>query len=209
MASATTPLWQVGSDHAGIPTRRLVVERKLAGKKAENPPRSWAVKSSFKRILGMGRKNLAAPLPTQICAGWGNSVDWDTERFTHGRRFLQGPCRKCLSACTKTAWSIWQKRLVDWDPKLHTADFRSGSGKQRKTSGFFLAPAAIRLADGATTQDGKVTWLLPLPAGNHAGDTAVAVHPDDERYQHWIGTVSYATACVNRRIPSGLPEPPR
>src|SRR5690606_38981149 len=77
-------------------------------------------------------------------------------------------------------------RLVNWDTKLHTAisDLEVASEEENGSFWHFRYP----LCDGATTQDGKDHIIIATTRPETLlGDTAVAVHPDDERYKHLIG----------------------
>ena len=109
-------LWQVGTDHAGIATQ-MVVERKLA---AENQPGKEALgREKFVEKFGSGRSNPAAPLLNKM-RRLGNSVDWDTERFTMDDGFY-GAVQEVFIRLYDQGLIYRGKRLVNWDPKLNTA----------------------------------------------------------------------------------------
>ncbi|WP_374973933.1 class I tRNA ligase family protein, partial [Spongiibacter marinus] len=91
------------------------------------------------------------------------------------------------------------KRLVNWDPKLHTA-ISDLEVENKEEKGFFWH-LRYPLADGVQTKDGKDYLVVATTRPETMlGDTAVAVHPDDERYQHLIGK-HVMLPLVNRRIP--------
>jgi len=91
------------------------------------------------------------------------------------------------------------KRLVNWDPKLHTA-ISDLEVENQEEKGYFWH-LRYPLADGATTQDGKDYLIVATTRPETMlGDTAVAVHPEDERYQHLVGKF-VMLPLVNRRIP--------
>jgi valyl-tRNA synthetase len=187
-------LWQVGSDHAGIATQ-MVVERKLAGE--EGKTRHDLGREEFIKRIWEWKEESGGTITDQM-RRLGNSVDWDTERFTMDDGFYKA-VQEVFIRLYEDGLVYRGKRLVNWDPKLHTA-ISDLEVENKEEKGFFWH-LRYPLADGATTQDGKDYLVVATTRPETMlGDTAVAVHPDDERYQHLIGTF-VMLPLVNRRIP--------
>ena len=109
-------LWQVGTDHAGIATQ-MVVERKLA---AENgPDRETLGRESFIEEVWKWKEQSGGTI-TQQMRRLGNSVDWNTERFTMDDGFYAA-VQEVFIRLYDDGLIYRGKRLVNWDPKLHTA----------------------------------------------------------------------------------------
>ncbi len=156
-------LWTVGTDHAGIATQ-MVVERKLAAEE------------------GKTRHDLTI---TRQMRRLGNSVDWSNERFTMDDGFYKA-VQEVFIRLYDEGLVYRGKRLVNWDPKLHTA-ISDLEVENKEEKGYFWH-LRYPLADGQKTQDGKDYVIVATTRPETMlGDTAVAVHPDDERYQHLIG----------------------
>ncbi|MDX1800354.1 MAG: valine--tRNA ligase, partial [Marinobacter sp.] len=128
----------------------------------------------------------------------GNSVDWDHERFTMDDGFYRA-VQEVFIRLFDEGLIYRGKRLVNWDPKLHTA-ISDLEVENKEEKGHFWH-LRYPLADGARTRDG-LDYLVVATTRPETmlGDTAVAVHPDDERYQHLIGQ-SIMLPLVNRKIP--------
>ncbi|CAM3742345.1 valine--tRNA ligase [Rheinheimera salexigens] len=187
-------LWQVGSDHAGIATQ-MVVERKLA---AENlPTRHQLGRDAFIDKVWQWKEESGGTISDQM-RRLGNSVDWTRERFTMDPG-LSEAVQEVFVRLYEDDLIYRGKRLVNWDPKLHTAisDLEVENKEQKGHLWYLRYP----LADGATTADGQ-TYLVVATTRPETmlGDSAVAVDPDDERYQALIGKF-IELPLVNRRIP--------
>ena len=109
-------LWQVGSDHAGIATQ-MVVERKLAAE--GQPGREELGREKFIEKTWEWKEESGDTIMRQM-RRLGNSVDWDTERFTMDDGFYQG-VQEAFIRLHADGLIYRGKRLVNWDPKLHTA----------------------------------------------------------------------------------------
>ncbi|WP_019569063.1 valine--tRNA ligase [Thioalkalivibrio sp. ALE11] len=180
-------LWQGGTDHAGIATQ-MVVERQLA---AQEKTRHDLGREEFVRAV-WDWKNESGGTITRQMRRLGDSVDWSRERFTMD----EGPSEAVLEVFVRLfdEGLIYRgKRLVNWDPVLHTAlsDLEVLSEEENGHLWHFRYP----LADGS----GHLTVATTRPE-TMLGDTAVAVHPEDERYRHLIGK-TIRLPLVGREIP--------
>jgi valyl-tRNA synthetase len=186
-------LWQMGTDHAGIATQ-MVVERQLA---AEGINRHDLGREKFLEKVWDWKEQSGGNITRQL-RRLGSSLDWSRERFTMDDG---------LSAAVKEAFIrlhddglIYRgKRLVNWDPKLHTAI--SDVEVENHDEKGFMWHLRYPLADGATTAEGKSYLIVATTRPETMlGDTAVAVHPEDERYASLIGK-EIELPLVGRRIP--------
>ena len=187
-------LWQVGTDHAGIATQ-MVVERKLA---AENKPDRHAMgRENFLEKVWEWKEESGGTI-TQQMRRLGNSVDWDTERFTMDDGFYKA-VQEVFIRLHKDGLIYRGKRLVNWDPKLHTAiSDLEVENKDKKGSMWHLR---YPLADGLKTSEGKDYIVVATTRPETMlGDTGVAVNPEDPRYKDLIGK-DIILPLVDRRIP--------
>ena len=174
-------LWQVGSDHAGIATQ-MVVERKLAAE--GQPGREELGREKFIEKTWEWKEESGDTIMRQM-RRLGNSVDWDTERFTMDDGFYQG-VQEAFVRLHADGLIYRGKRLVNWDPKLHTAisdlevENRDVKGK--------MWHLRYPLANGATTEDGKDYIVVATTRPETMlGDTGVAVNPEDPRFKTLVG----------------------
>ena len=167
-------LWQAGTDHAGIATQ-MVVEREL-GK--ENRSRHDLGREDFIQRVWEWKEQSGNTIKQQL-KRMGGSLDWSRDRFT------MDP--EVASAVVKVFESLYDEgliyrgqRLVNWDPVLHTAisDLEVVSKEQEGKLWHLRYPF--------TEGEGFIVVATTRPE-TMLGDVAVAVHPDDERYQHLIG----------------------
>jgi valyl-tRNA synthetase len=187
-------LWQVGTDHAGIATQ-MVVERKLA---AQNKPDRHAMgRENFLEKVWEWKEESGGTI-TQQMRRLGNSVDWDTERFTMDDGFYKA-VQEVFIRLHKDGLIYRGKRLVNWDPKLHTAiSDLEVENKDKKGSMWHLR---YPLADGLKTSEGKDYIVVATTRPETMlGDTGVAVNPEDPRYKDLIGK-DIILPLVDRRIP--------
>lgn len=179
-------LWQVGTDHAGIATQ-MVVERQLnsAGSSRQEVGREEFVKKVW------DWKEESGGIITQQLRRMGSSLDWSRERFTMDEQ-LSAVVEKVFIDLYEEGLIYRGNRLVNWDPQLHTAisDLEVISEEEDGFLWHFNYP----LSDG----DGHLTIATTRPE-TMLGDTAVAVHPDDDRYQYLIGKMIDLPLC-NRQI---------
>ena len=167
-------LWQPGTDHAGIATQ-MVVERQLnaAGKTRHDLGREKFIERVWEWKAESGG-NITRQLRRM-----GSSVDWSRERFTMDEG-LSEAVTEVFVRLHEEGLIYRGKRLVNWDPVLHTAvsDLEVLSEEENGHLWHMKYP----LADGS----GHLVVATTRPE-TMLGDTAVAVHPDDERYKHLIG----------------------
>ncbi|QDP02205.1 valine--tRNA ligase [Thalassotalea sp. PS06] len=187
-------LWQVGTDHAGIATQ-MVVERKIAAE--EDKTRHDYGRDAFIDKIWEWKEHSGGTIGKQM-RRLGNSIDWSRERFTMDEGMSQA-VQEVFVRLYQDDLIYRGKRLVNWDPKLHTAisDLEVENKDKKGHMWHFRYP----LADGATTKDGKDYIVVATTRPETMlGDTGVAVNPDDERYQHLIGK-HVVLPIVNRKIP--------
>ncbi len=174
-------LWQPGTDHAGIATQ-MVVERQLA---AQDISRHDLGRDKFIEKIWQWKEQSGNTITNQI-RRLGSSVDWSRERFTMDEG-LSNAVKEVFVRLHKDGLIYRGKRLVNWDPKFHTAlsDLEVESIEEKSSLWhfkYFFEDKSVRTQDGldylvvATT---RPETLL--------GDAAVAVHPEDERYAHLVG----------------------
>jgi valyl-tRNA synthetase len=168
-------LWQPGTDHAGIATQ-MVVERQLA---EESLTRHDLGRDEFIQRVWQWKKESGGEITRQL-RRLGASLDWDKERFTMDEGMSKA-VTKVFVDLHKEGLIYRDKRLVNWDPKLHTA-ISDLEVEQRETVGqmwYFKYPI-----EG---QKGRFVTVGTTRPETMLGDTAVAVHPEDERYQDLVG----------------------
>ena len=186
--SGKDTLWQPGTDHAGIATQ-MVVERNL--KLAGEPTRAELGREKFLEKVWEWKQYSAGTIGGQI-RRMGSSVDWSREAFTMDPAYSKGVIEHFVKL--HEAGLIYRgKRLVNWDPVLLTAisDLEVVSEEENGKLWHFRYP----LADGS----GHLVVATTRPE-TMLGDTAVAVHPDDERYQTLIGK-TIKLPLTDREIP--------
>ncbi len=167
-------LWQVGTDHAGIATQ-MVVERRLAG---EGTNRHELGREKFLDKVWEWKGESGGTITRQL-RRMGASVDWSRECFTMDEGFSRA-VREVFVRLHKEDLIYRGKRLVNWDPALHTAisDLEVENREEQGHLWHFRYP----LADGS----GHLVVATTRPE-TMLGDTAVAVHPEDPRYKDLVG----------------------
>ncbi|AMM81718.1 MULTISPECIES: valine--tRNA ligase [Pasteurella] len=187
-------LWQTGTDHAGIATQ-MVVERKIAAEEGKTR-HDYGREAFIDKIWDW--KAYSGGTISQQMRRLGNSIDWDRERFTMDEG-LSDAVKEVFVRLYEEGLIYRGKRLVNWDPKLHTAisDLEVENKESKGSLWHFRYP----LANGAKTADGKDYLVVATTRPETMlGDTAVAVHPEDERYQSLIGK-TVVLPLANREIP--------
>ncbi|MBB5212060.1 valine--tRNA ligase [Microbulbifer hydrolyticus] len=180
-------LWQVGTDHAGIATQ-MVVERLLA---AEGKSRHELGRDKFIEKVWEWKEESGGNITRQL-RRLGASPDWSRERFTMDDGFYKA-VQEVFIRLYEDDLIYRGKRLVNWDPKLHTAisDLEVLNEEEQGHLWHFRYP----LSDGS----GHLVVATTRPE-TMLGDTAVAVHPEDERYKHLIGK-TIKLPLTDREIP--------
>lgn len=187
-------LWQVGTDHAGIATQMLV-ERKVAAEDGKS--RHELGREAFTDKIWEWKHESGGHITRQL-RRMGASVDWSRERFTMDDGFYKA-VQEVFVRLFDEGLIYRGKRLVNWDPTLHTAisDLEVENKDQQGQFWHFRYP----LADGVTTDDGQDHLIVATTRPETLlGDTGVAVNPEDPRYASLIGKF-VELPLVGRRIP--------
>jgi len=180
-------LWQMGTDHAGIATQ-MVVERQLA---AQGKTRHDLGRDKFIEEVWKWKAESGGHITRQL-RRMGASVDWSRERFTLDEG-LSKAVTEVFVRLHEEGLIYRGKRLVNWDPVLHTAVSDLEVVAQEEDG--FLWHIRYPLADGS----GFLTVATTRPE-TMLGDAAVAVHPEDERYKKLIGK-TIRLPLTQREIP--------
>ncbi|MEH6627664.1 MAG: valine--tRNA ligase [Motiliproteus sp.] len=187
-------LWQVGTDHAGIATQ-MVVERRLAAESQQT--RHDLGRDAFIEKIWEWKEESGGTITNQM-RRLGNSVDWANERFTMDSGFYHA-VQEVFIRLYDEGLVYRGKRLVNWDPKLHTAisDLEVENKEVQGKMWYLRYP----LADGVKTAAGEDHIVVGTTRPETMlGDTGVAVNPDDDRYKDLIGKF-IELPLVGRRIP--------
>jgi valyl-tRNA synthetase len=178
-------LWQVGTDHAGIATQ-MVVERQL---ESEGSSREALGREAFIERVWDWKAESGGAI-TQQLRRLGTSPDWSRERFTMDPGLSQAVQRVFITLFEEGL--IYRgHRLVNWDPTFHTAISDLEVVQEEEAGSLWHLRYPLQ------GQDGYLVVATTRPE-TMLGDTAVAVHPDDERYRHLIG--SHITLPLTDRI---------
>ncbi|EED36394.1 valyl-tRNA synthetase [Luminiphilus syltensis NOR5-1B] len=180
-------LWQVGTDHAGIATQ-MVVERQLQD---QGTSRVALGRDAFVEKVWEWKAESGGNITRQL-RRLGASTDWSRERFTMDPG-LSRAVQKVFIDLYEEGLIYRGQRLVNWDPKFHTA-ISDLEVVQEEEKGF-LWHFRYPLSDGS----GHVVVATTRPE-TMLGDAAVAVSPEDSRYQHLLGK-TVTLPIVNREIP--------
>ncbi len=181
-------LWQMGTDHAGIATQLIITEQLAAEGircidlgRDKFMERAWAWKEESGGTISSQLRRLGA------------SLNWETERFT----LDEGLTRAVLEVFVRLHEEglIYRgKRLVNWDPQLKTSisDLEVESTEEKGHLWHFRYPL--------TDESGEYLVVATTRPETMLGDSAVAVHPDDERYTKLVGK-EVALPLTERTIP--------
>jgi valyl-tRNA synthetase len=181
-------LWLPGTDHAGIATQ-MVVEREIqrTEKKSRHDlgreeflKRVWAWKEKFGARIGEQHQVLGA------------SLDWSRERFTMDAGVSRA-VKEVFVRLHDEGLIYRARKLINWDPQLHTAlSDLEVENEERQGSLWSIAYPVKGSEERLVVATTRPETML--------GDTAVAVHPDDERYRHLVGK-TVVLPLVGREIP--------
>lgn len=186
--SGKNTLWQTGTDHAGIATQ-MVVERKL---NEQAKTRAELGREAFVKEIWQWKEESGNNITRQL-RRLGASMDWSKERFTMDNDFSHA-VREVFIRLYHEGLIYRGKRLVNWDPVLQTAlsDLEVINEEEQGKLWHIRYPLvedSSRYLVVATTRPETLF-----------GDVAIAVHPDDERYQNLIGKQVHIP-LTNKTIP--------
>ncbi|MGC2222343.1 MAG: valine--tRNA ligase [Methylocella sp.] len=175
-------LWQPGTDHAGIATQ-MVVERRLM--EDQEPGRLALGREKFLARVWEWKVQSGGAIIEQL-QRLGASCDWPRERFTLDEGLSRGVA-KAFVQLYKEGLIYKDKRLVNWDPKLQTA-ISDLEVVQIETKGhlWYLRYPLLGKTFDATDPSTYIVVATTRPE-TMLGDTAIAVHPADDRYKHLVG----------------------
>jgi valyl-tRNA synthetase len=183
-------LWMPGTDHAGIATQ-AVVEKRLF--EEEKKTRHDLGRDALVRRIWAWKDEYEARILSQLRL-MGCSCDWDRTRFTLDEI--------CSSAVRRTFFNLFRagkifrgKRLVNWDTQLRTAVADDEIYYEEVKGHLWTIKYPV-----ADSPSGEVLYIATTRPETMLGDTAVAVHPDDPRYQHLIGKL-VELPLAGRKIP--------
>jgi valyl-tRNA synthetase len=174
--SGFNTLWLPGTDHAGIATQ-MIVEKEL--KKTEKKSRHDLGREEFLRRVWAWKEKYGSRIGEQHKA-LGASLDWERERFTMDEG-LSRAVREVFVRLWEEGLVYREKKLINWCPDCHTA-LSDLEVEQKDAEAGELWSFAYPLADGS----GEIVVATTRPE-TMLGDTAVAVHPDDDRYRAVVG----------------------
>ncbi|TAK61688.1 valine--tRNA ligase [Methylobacter sp.] len=180
-------LWQAGTDHAGIATQ-MVVERLC---NAEGLTRHDLGREKFLEKVWQWKEESGGTITRQL-RRMGSSLDWSRERFTMDQG-MSDAVQEVFIRLYEEGLIYRGKRLVNWDPVLHTAvsDLEVLSEEENGSMWHLRYP----LSNG----QGQLIVATTRPE-TMLGDAAVAIHPNDERYKHLLGEF-VELPLTGRRIP--------
>src|SRR6202163_2439283 len=188
-------LWQPGTDHAGIATQ-MVVERQLM--EQQQPGRRAMGRAKFLERVWQWKAESGGTIVNQL-KRLGASCDWSRERFTMDEGLSKAVIKVFVQLFNEKL--IYKdKRLVNWDPKLLTA-ISDLEVVQVETKGH-LWHLRYPIEGKTFNLEDPSTFIIVATTRPETmlGDTAVAVHPDDERYKALVGK-NAVLPLVGRRIP--------
>jgi valyl-tRNA synthetase len=190
-------LWQPGTDHAGIATQ-MVVERQLMER--QQPGRRALGREKFLEKVWAWKAESGGTITNQL-KRIGASCDWSRERFTMDEG-LSRAVLKVFVELYRAGLIYKDKRLVNWDPKLLTAisDLEVQQVEVKGHLWHIRYPLEGKTFDPSDTS----TYIVVATTRPETmlGDLAVAVHPDDERYEHLVAQKAHVILpLVGRRIP--------
>jgi valyl-tRNA synthetase len=188
-------LWQPGTDHAGIATQ-MVVERQLMER--QEPSRRVLGREKFIERVWRWKEESGNIIVGQL-KRLGCSCDWSRLRFTMDEG-LSRAVRKVFVELYRARLIYKDKRLVNWDPELLTA-ISDLEVEQIETKGH-LWHLRYPIEGTRFNPNDPSSYIVVATTRPETmlGDTAVAVHPDDDRYKHLVGK-NVILPLVGRRIP--------
>ena len=186
-------LWQPGTDHASIATEVKIIEKL----KEQGIDKHDLGREKFLERAWDWKKEYGGRIISQL-KKLGSSCDWDRERFTMDEG--------CNRAVTEVFVKMHQKgyiykgaRMINWCPVCNTSISDAEVEYQEQAGHFWHIKYPVMNDDGTPSDTEFLTFATTRPE-TMLGDTAVAIHPEDERYQHLIGK-SVMLPIMNRVIP--------
>ncbi len=186
-------LWQPGTDHASIATEVKIIEKL----KEEGIDKHDLGREKFLERAWDWKKEYGGRIISQL-KKMGSSCDWDRERFTMDEG--------CNRAVTEVFVKMHEKgyiykgaRIINWCPVCNTSISDAEVEYQEQAGHFWHIKYPLINEDGSVSDTEFLTFATTRPE-TMLGDTAVAVHPEDERYQHLIGR-KVMLPIMNREIP--------
>ena len=181
-------LWQAGMDHAGIATQ-MVVERQLA---QNNQSRHDLGRDEFVKRVWEWKHESGGTITRQL-RRMGASLDWQSERFTMDEGFSHAVQEEFIRLYNEGL--IYRgKRLVNWDPKLHTAVSDLEVVAEEESGHLW------HLRYPVVDEPGEYLVVATTRPETMLGDSAVAVHPEDDRYRELVGR-KVRLPLADREIP--------
>ncbi|MCM1552409.1 MAG: class I tRNA ligase family protein, partial [Butyrivibrio sp.] len=186
-------LWQPGTDHASIATEVKIIEKL----KEEGIDKHDLGREKFLERAWDWKKEYGGRIISQL-KKLGSSCDWDRERFTMDEG--------CNRAVTEVFVKMHEKgyiykgaRIINWCPVCNTSISDAEVEYQEQAGHFWHIKYPLISEDGSVSDTEFLTFATTRPE-TMLGDTAVAIHPEDERYQHLIGR-RVMLPIMNREIP--------
>jgi len=186
-------LWQTGMDHAGIATQ-MVVERQL---NADGKTRHDLGRDGFIKKIWQWKEQSGGTITRQL-RRMGTSVDWSRERFTMDEG-LSEAVKEVFVRLYEEDLIYRGKRLVNWDPVLHTAVSDLEVISEEESGHMWHMRYPFSEGEGRASGSDYLVVATTRPE-TMLGDAAVAVHPDDERYKDLVGK-TVKLPLTDREIP--------
>ncbi len=185
-------LWQPGTDHASIATEvRIINTLKEEGVTKEDLGREGFLKRAWE-----WKKEYGGRIVNQL-KKLGSSCDWERERFT-----MDEGCNKAVNEVFvrmyEKGWIYKGSRIINWCPVCNTSISDAEVNYEEQAGHFWHIKYPILNDDD--TESGEYLIFATTRPETMLGDTAVAVHPEDERYKHLVGK-NLMLPLMNRKIP--------
>ena len=186
-------LWQPGTDHASIATEVKIIE----AMRAEGVTKEDLGREGFLERAWEWKKEYGGRIISQL-KKLGSSCDWDRERFT-----MDEGCNNAVTEvfCRmhEKGWIYKGSRIINWCPVCNTSISDAEVEYQEQAGHFWHIQYPVVEDNGEPSKTEFLTFATTRPE-TMLGDTAVAVHPDDERYKHLHGK-KVMLPLINRVIP--------
>lgn len=185
-------LWQPGTDHASIATEAKIIEKM----KEEGIDKHELGREKFLERAWEWKQVYGGRIVEQL-KKLGSSCDWDRERFT-----MDEGCNRAVTEvfCKmhEKGWIYKGSRIVNWCPVCNTSISDAEVEYEEQEGNFWHIQYPVLNEDG--TESGEYLTFATTRPETMLGDTAVAIHPEDERYAHLKGK-KVMLPLVNREIP--------